>query len=129
MYRSRVPSAAVDDLASVDPAIRLEVGGFDPFLQHAAELERDRRAAGADDEAPEPARMQRRGEERRSGADVRADDVRLLQAERVGDANDELAHRPRRHQGITALGVAEPRQVDRHQMGVLRQPRPGRLVA
>ena len=53
--------------------------------------------------------------------------MRLLEPERVGGANDELAHGPRRHQASSALGLTEPRQVDRHQVGVLGEPRPRRL--
>jgi hypothetical protein len=117
------------DLASVDPAIGVEARRLHPFFQHAAELERDRGAAGADDEAPEPARMQRRGEERRAGADVGPHDVWLLQAERVGGSNDEFPHRFWGHQRIAVLGLPEPREIDRHQMGVLCQPGPGGLVA
>ena len=44
-------------------------------------------------ETPEPNRMKHRGEERRVTADVHADEVRLLQAECIGDANEELGHR------------------------------------
>ena len=53
--------------------------------------------------------------------------MRVLEPECVGDANDELAHRPRRQQRIATLGMTEPRQVDRHQMGVLGESRPGRF--
>ena len=80
-----------------------------------------------DDEAAQPARMQGSGEQRGAGADVGADDVRVLEPERVGEADDELAHRPRREQLIAALGMTESRQVDGHQMRVLGEPRPGRL--
>ena len=72
-------------------------------------------------------RSRRRGEQRRTGADVGTDDVRELEPERVGDTNHELAHRPRREQRVAALGMTEPRQVDRHQMRVLGEPQPGRL--
>ena len=71
--------------------------------------------------------MQGRGEQRGGGADVGTDDVRVLEPERVGEADDELAHRPRREQRIAALGMTESRQVDRHQMRVFGEPQPGRL--
>ncbi len=54
-------------------------------------------------------------------------DVRVLEPEGVGDANHELAHRPRREQRVATLGMAEPGQVDRHQMGVFGEPDPGRV--
>jgi hypothetical protein len=41
-----------------------------------------------DNDAPQPARAQGRG------ADVAADNVRRLEPERVGDANEECTHRP-----------------------------------
>src|SRR5262245_16844229 len=55
--------------------------------------------------------------------------MRLLQAKGVGELNDEVAHRPWRHQRVAALGLREPRQVNRQQMSVLCQPMPGGLVA
>ena len=116
-----------DDLPRVSPAVPLEVGGFDPVLQHPTQLERKRRAPAPDDEATQPARIQGRGEERSSRANVGTDGVRVLEPERVGDANDELAHRPRREQRIATLGMTEPRQVDRHQMRVFGESRPHRL--
>ena len=45
----------------------------------------------------------------------------------TGDPNDELAHRARREQLIASLGTTEPRQVDRHQVRLLGESRPGRL--
>jgi hypothetical protein len=78
-------------------------------------------------EAAQAARMLGRGEERGPGANIGTDDVRDLEPERVGDANDELAHRARRQQRIAALGMTESRQVDRHQMHVFGEPQPGRL--
>jgi hypothetical protein len=53
--------------------------------------------------------------------------VRVLEPEGVGDANEERAHRPWRQQRVATLGMTEPRQVDRHQMGVFGEPRPGRF--
>ena len=105
----------------------LQAMGPDPVLQRPAELERNRDCPAADDETAEPSRMPRRGEQCGRRADVGADDVRLLQPERVGDGEHELAHRSRGHQGVAALGVAEPRQVDRHQMGLLGELPPDRL--
>ena len=57
------------------------------------------------------------GEQRGRGADVGADDMRVLQPEGVGGANDELAHRLRGQQRVVALGMAESGQIDRHQVG------------
>ena len=71
--------------------------------------------------------MPRRGEQYGRGADVGADDVRLLESERVGDGEKELAHRPRSQQSVPTLGVTEPRQVDGYQMGVLGELPPDRL--
>jgi hypothetical protein len=51
--------------------------------------------------------------------------VRLLEPERVGGEHQELAHRPRRQQRVPALGMPEPGQVDRHQMRVFGELRPG----
>jgi hypothetical protein len=62
------------------------------------------------------------GEECGTGADVRSDNVWLLQPKRIGDAHDKLAHRARRHERITALGVSEAWKVDRHEMRVLGEP-------
>jgi hypothetical protein len=53
--------------------------------------------------------------------------MRVLEPECVGDTNQELAHRLRRQQRIAALGMTEPRQVDRHQVRVLGESRPRRL--
>ena len=68
------------------------LGASNSLPEHAAQLERDRCAAGADEEATEPAWIQRSGEERRTGADVGSYDMRLPETERIGDADDELAH-------------------------------------
>jgi hypothetical protein len=48
--------------------------------------------------------------------------VRVLEREGVGGAYEELGHGTRGQQGIAALGVTEPRQVDRYQVGVIGQP-------
>jgi len=53
--------------------------------------------------------------------------MRMLEPEGVGSAENEVAHRPRGQQRIAAQRMTEPRQVDRHQMGVLGEPRPHRL--
>jgi hypothetical protein len=79
-----------DDLARGSLVVLVQIRGFDPVLEHPCQLERDRRASTAYDEAAQPARMQRGGEQRGVGADVGADDVWVLEPERVGDANDEL---------------------------------------
>ena len=122
-----VGQCAGDDLSRVGASIGLEIGGFDQVLQRPIELERKRRAPAPDDKAAETARMQRRREQRRRGPNVGADDVRALEPEGVGGANEELAHRLRRQQHVAALGAPEPRQVDRHEMRPLGEPGPGRL--
>jgi hypothetical protein len=53
--------------------------------------------------------------------------MRITQPEYVGDPNQALAHGPWREQPIASLEVAEPGQVDGHQVGVFGQPRLGRL--
>ena len=118
---------AGDDLPRVSVAEAVQVGGFDPVLQRAAQLKRHSRAAAADDQAAQPARLGGRGEQAGCGADVGADDVRAGEPEGVGGAQDELAHGPRGQQRIVALGMTEPGQVDRHQVRVLGQPCPYRL--
>jgi hypothetical protein len=65
--------------------------------------------------------MAGRGEQTGPGADVGPDHVRVLQAEGIGQPDDELAHRRRRQQVVPALGMPVSRQVDRHQMRVLRE--------
>jgi hypothetical protein len=97
-----------DDLARVDAPVPLQVGGLDPVLQRPAQLERERRAPAPDDQAAQPAGIQRRGDKRRPGADVGPDDVRVLEPEGVGDANEERAHRPWRQQRVATLGMTEP---------------------
>src|SRR5580693_3195979 len=47
-----------------------------------------------------------------------------IQPEGISDAEDEVGHRPRREQLFATLGMSEPRQVDRHQVGVFGQPWP-----
>ena len=71
--------------------------------------------------------MQGSGEQRGGGADVGTDDVRVLEPERVGEADDELAHRARREQLIAPLGMTESRQVDGHQMRAFGEPQPSRF--
>jgi len=71
--------------------------------------------------------MKRGREECGAGANVRSDDVRTLEPERVGDAYDELTHRPRREQTLATLRMPEPRKVHGNEMCVLRQTRPRRL--
>jgi hypothetical protein len=65
----------------------------------------------ADDQAGQPTRVQGRGEQGGRGADVGSDDVRVLEPEGVGGADDELAHRPRGQQEgmiIAVLALGEP---------------------
>jgi hypothetical protein len=51
----------------------------------------------------------------------------VIEPERVGGGDDELAHRPRGQQRVAALGVPEPRQVHCHQVSTLRQAPPDRF--
>ena len=129
--RKRVPLDAAqrpsDDLARVSGAVALEIGSFDPLLQPASQLQRDRRPSAAHDEAAQTPGTQRRGEEQRRGADVGTDGVRVLEPERVGRTDHELAHRPGGEQRVATFGVAEPRQIDRHQVRVFGESRPDRL--
>jgi len=90
-------------------------------------LDRVRGAAAAEDEAPQTTRMCGRGEEQGRGADVGPDGVRILEPQRVGEADHELAHRSRRQQIVATLGMTEAWQVDRHQVCVFGQSRPHRL--
>jgi hypothetical protein len=48
----------------------------------------------------------------------------MLEPEGVRCADEELRHRPGGQQRVPALGMTEPGQVDRHQMGMLGEPRP-----
>src|SRR4030095_3103219 len=101
---------------------------FDPLLQGVTNLELKGRGAGADDETAEPPWMQRGGEERGASSHVGTNHVGALEAEGIGHPDEELPHRPRRHQLVAALGTAESRQVDGDEVGVLGQPCPHRLV-
>jgi hypothetical protein len=102
-------------------------GASTQSLQHPTQLERKSRGPTTDDKAPQTARIQSRGEKRGPSANIGSDDVRLLKPKRISNANDELAHRPRRQQRIPTLGMTEPRQVNCHQMRTVGQPRPRRL--
>src|SRR4029077_15578812 len=113
-----------DDLPRVSGAEAVEVGCVDPVIQRRAQLQRDCRTPASDHQAAQPARMPRRGEQTGRGADVRADDVRVLEAERVSDLDDELTHCPRGQQRVAALRVPETWQVDGHQVRVLAEPGP-----
>ena len=115
-------SALADQLPRVSAAELLRVGGLDPVLEQSAQLERNRGGAAADDQTAQPIRVVGRGEQRGRGADTGADQMRVLEPEGVGGADDELGHRPRRQQRVAALGMTEPGQVDGHQVGVLGQP-------
>jgi hypothetical protein len=67
------------------------------------------------------------GEQRGRGADVGADDVRIIEPECVRDGHDEVAHGARGQQRILTLGMPEPGQVDGDQVGALGEPQPRRL--
>src|SRR5690349_15221444 len=71
--------------------------------------------------------MKRGREEHGACANVRSDDVRTLEPEGVGDANDELTHGSRGEQTLATLRMPEARKVYGNEMCVLRQTRPGRL--
>jgi hypothetical protein len=64
-------------------------------LDQPAELERDRGCGAACDEAAKTARVPRRCEQRGWGASAGGDNMRMIEPERVGGGDDELAHRPR----------------------------------
>jgi hypothetical protein len=68
------------------------------------------------------------GRRKQSGrrSDVRPDDVRRPQVGFGDQPGQELTHRSRREEVISALGRAEPRQVDREQAGVLGERGPDR---
>ena len=53
---------------AVSTAEPVQVGGLDDLPDHPAELERDRGGAAAGDQAPQTARVPRRGEQRGCGA-------------------------------------------------------------
>jgi hypothetical protein len=110
----------------VGVAEAVQVGGFDPVLEHPAQLERVGRAATAHDQAAQAARMQRGGEQRgpvpTSGPTTCGCSSPNVSATLM--RNSPIA---RGQQPVATLRMAEPWQVDRHQMGVLGQPRPGRL--
>jgi len=48
--------------------------------------------------------------------------MRVIEREGIGGADDELGHRPRREQGVVALGMTKAGQVDGHQVGIGVQP-------
>ena len=92
------------------------------------DVQRERRRAGADGERPECARVLRRREEEGARPDVRADRVRLFQAELGGERHDELGHRTRAHEVAATLRLTEPREIHRHQREIVLEVRPHRGV-
>ena len=102
----------LDNFASSDLAIRFQVGRLHPVLERTAYGDGYRRPAGADDQTGEPVGARRSGEQRCRGTDVRRDDVRLVQLEGIGEANDEVAHGFRIHQRFAPLRAAKSGEIN-----------------
>ena len=128
VYRSRCSDRAGDDLAPVDPAIGFQVGASTQSLSGPP--------SWSGNAVPPLPTTRLRNRPGWSAAAKSAAAVPTSGPTRCGcsspnasaTSNDELAHRPAATSTIAALGLPEPRQVDRHQMGVLREARPDRLV-
>ena len=121
-YRSMLAQGGADQLPRVGATELLRVGRLDPVLEETAQFERNRGGAAAHDQAPQPAGVGRRGEQRGRGAGTGPDQMRMIEREGVGRTDDELGHRPRRHQLVAALGMTEAGQVDGDQVGMFGQP-------
>src|SRR5262249_7594680 len=67
------------------------------------------------------------GKQYRGGPNVGADDVRVTQAEGVGDAEDEMPHCLRVHQRLAVVRSAEAGGIDGDQVRGGREVRPRRL--
>src|SRR5262249_3556100 len=86
---------AIDDRASPESSIWLEIRRKHPFAQRGSELYGNRGTPGAHDQAPKTTGGGSGRERGGRGADIRSHDVWFLETKRVGHANDEFAHRPR----------------------------------
>ena len=111
-----------DQLPRISLTELLQIRRLDPVLEQSAQLKRDRSGAAAHHQAAQPVRVCGRGEQRGRGAGAGPDQVRVIEREGVGGVDDELGHRPRREQRVTALGMTEAGQVDGHQVGSFGQP-------
>src|SRR5690348_18142701 len=98
-----------NELPRIGPTVDFEVCCFDPLLEHTRELQRHRCPTASHDEAPKAIGCKARSEECRARADVRADDMRIVELESVGQPNDEFSHRTWTEQLIPAFRVAESR--------------------
>jgi hypothetical protein len=90
--------AAETMLTRVGGAIALDVRCDDPVVEDPTELERIGGTAAPEDDAPQAAWVVGSREQQGAGADVRADGVRLLEPELIGEPDDELPHRARRQE-------------------------------
>jgi hypothetical protein len=79
----------------------------DPVVEDPTELERIRGTAAPDDHASQSAGVVGSREQQGAGADVRADRVRVLEPELVGEPDDELPHGARREERVATLGMPE----------------------
>ncbi len=90
----------------------------------ARHLEREGRAAAADDGAGEPVDVLGCREQDRTGPDVGTDHVRVAELPLVDQPQQEPTHGPWGKQLSSALGLAEAREIDGDEAGVLGQARP-----
>src|SRR5262249_13918524 len=86
---------AIDDRASPESSIWLEIRRKHPFAQRVSELYGNRGTAGAHDQAQKTTGVCSCREKRGRGADIPYDDLWFLEPKRIGHENDECAHRPR----------------------------------
>jgi hypothetical protein len=114
----------LDYRSATELAIRFQVGGLDPVLQHPGHRNRHRCAAAANDETTEAARIRSCRKQCRRRPDIRRHDMWVVQIESVRNTHDKLAHRAGIHQFLAALRSAEPWWVNRDQVRILGQSRP-----
>jgi hypothetical protein len=105
-------------------AVALDVRCDDPVVEYPTKLERKGRTPAPEDDAPQTARVVGSREQQGAGADVRADRVRVLEPELVGEPDDELPHGARRQERVATLGMPEAGQVDGHEVRVLGEAAP-----
>jgi hypothetical protein len=85
-----------DHLPRISVTELFQIGSLDPVLEQSARLKRNRSGAAAHDQAAQPVRIGGRGEQCGRGAGAGPDQMRVIEREGVGSADDELGHRPRR---------------------------------